>query len=83
MHSTQVFICYSHPTVFMVVCMKVRTFCYFGAGYIRFKDGFQESFSVEDYLDLFDLAAHKIQEAISGNSSGAHRALHLITGEHM
>lgn len=52
------------------------------AGYIRFKDGFQEKFSVEDYLDLFDLAAHKIQEALSGNS-GDHRALQIITGEHM
>ncbi|XP_042358330.1 carbohydrate sulfotransferase 15-like [Plectropomus leopardus] len=48
-------------------------------GYIRFKDGFQESFPVEDYLDLFDLAARKIQEGINGNSSGDHRA--LITGE--
>lgn len=52
-------------------------------GYIRFKDGFQESFPVEDYLDLFDLAAHNIQEEISGNSSGNHRTLQLITGEHM
>ncbi|XP_069000625.1 carbohydrate sulfotransferase 15-like [Embiotoca jacksoni] len=50
-------------------------------GYIRFKDGFQESFPVEDYLDLFDLAAHNIQEGISGNSSGDHRAGQLITGE--
>ncbi|XP_054456139.1 carbohydrate sulfotransferase 15-like [Anoplopoma fimbria] len=48
-------------------------------GYIRFKDGFQETFPLEDYLDLFDLAAQKIQEGISGNSSGDHRA--LITGE--
>ncbi|XP_044070809.1 carbohydrate sulfotransferase 15-like [Siniperca chuatsi] len=48
-------------------------------GYIRFKDGFQESFPVEDYLDLFDLAAHNIQEKISGNSSGDHCT--LITGE--
>ncbi|XP_074531135.1 carbohydrate sulfotransferase 15-like [Halichoeres trimaculatus] len=50
-------------------------------GYIRFKDGFQESFPVEDYLDLFDLAAQKIQEVINGNSSGDHRALQFITGE--
>lgn len=54
-----------------------------GVGYIRFKDGFQESFPVEDYLDLFDLAAQKIQEVINGNSSGDHRALQFITGEHM
>ncbi|TDH01364.1 hypothetical protein EPR50_G00179800 [Perca flavescens] len=48
-------------------------------GYIRFKDGFQENFPVEDYLDLFDLAAQNIQDGISGNSSGDHRT--LITGE--
>lgn len=53
------------------------------AGYIRFKQGFQERFPIEDYLDLFDLAAQKIQEGISGNSSGDQRALHIITGEHM
>lgn len=50
-------------------------------GYIRFKDGFQESFPVEDYLDLFDLAAHSIQKGMAGNSSGEHRELQLITGE--
>ncbi|KAF7663700.1 hypothetical protein LDENG_00204720 [Lucifuga dentata] len=50
-------------------------------GYIRFKDGIQESFSVDDYLDLFDLAAHNIQEGINGNSSGDHSKLRLITGE--
>ncbi|XP_026212774.1 carbohydrate sulfotransferase 15-like [Anabas testudineus] len=50
-------------------------------GYIRFKDGFQDIFPVEDYLDLFDLAAQNIQKGISGNSSGEHRALQLITGE--
>lgn len=52
-------------------------------GYIRFKDGFQENFPVEDYLDLFDLAAHNIQKGISGNSSGEHHALQLVTGEHV
>lgn len=62
---------------------RVYNECYFGVGYIRFKDGFQESFPLEDYLDLFDLAAHKIQEVIHGNSSGDHRSLQLITGEHM
>ncbi|XP_056147803.1 carbohydrate sulfotransferase 15-like [Lampris incognitus] len=50
-------------------------------GYIRFKDGFQERFPVEDYLDLFDLAAHRIQETITGNSSGDHSKVQLITGE--
>uniref|UniRef100_A0A3Q2Q0I2 Sulfotransferase n=1 Tax=Fundulus heteroclitus TaxID=8078 RepID=A0A3Q2Q0I2_FUNHE len=50
-------------------------------GYIRFKRGFQERFPIEDYLDLFDLAAINIQEGISGNSSGQHHALQIITGE--
>lgn len=44
-------------------------------GSIRFKDGFQESFPVEDYLDLFDWTSVNIQEGISRNSSGHHRAL--------
>ncbi|XP_063731686.1 carbohydrate sulfotransferase 15-like isoform X2 [Eleginops maclovinus] len=38
-------------------------------GYIRFKDGFQESFPVEDYLDLFDLAAQNIQEGEASAST--------------
>uniref|UniRef100_A0A667XM42 Sulfotransferase n=1 Tax=Myripristis murdjan TaxID=586833 RepID=A0A667XM42_9TELE len=50
-------------------------------GYIRFKDGFQECFPVEDYLDLFDLAAHNIQEGLIGNSSGDPSKLQLIAGE--
>uniref|UniRef100_A0A3Q3KCD4 Sulfotransferase n=1 Tax=Monopterus albus TaxID=43700 RepID=A0A3Q3KCD4_MONAL len=50
-------------------------------GYFHFKDGFQEVFPVQDYLDLFDLAAHSIQEEINKNSSGSHHALQLITGE--
>ncbi|XP_014823428.1 PREDICTED: carbohydrate sulfotransferase 15-like [Poecilia mexicana] len=50
-------------------------------GYIRFKKGFQERFPIEDYLDLFDLAAINIQVGISGNSSGDHRANEIITGE--
>ncbi|KAI3363305.1 hypothetical protein L3Q82_011935 [Scortum barcoo] len=36
----------------------------------------RESFPLEDYLDLFDLAAQNIQKEISGNSSGDHRAVH-------
>ncbi|KAK5607306.1 hypothetical protein CRENBAI_000990 [Crenichthys baileyi] len=50
-------------------------------GYIRFKKGFQERFPIEDYLDLFDMAAINIQEGISGNSSAEQHALQIITGE--
>ncbi len=52
-------------------------------GYIHFKDGFKDFFPVEDYLDLFDLAAHNIQREISRNSSGGHRVLQFLTGEHV
>lgn len=38
---------------------------------------------MEDYLDLFDLAAHNIQEGLIGNSSGDPSKLQLIAGEHM
>ncbi|XP_068597362.1 carbohydrate sulfotransferase 15 [Brachionichthys hirsutus] len=41
----------------------------------------QKRIPLEDYLDLFDLAAHNIQNAISGYSSGDHRAPQFITGE--
>ncbi|XP_053281506.1 carbohydrate sulfotransferase 15 [Pleuronectes platessa] len=50
-------------------------------GYIHSKDGFLESFPVQDYLDLFDLAAVNIQAGINGNLSGDRSALQLITGE--
>ncbi|KAF7220376.1 carbohydrate sulfotransferase 15 isoform X1 [Nothobranchius furzeri] len=50
-------------------------------GYIRFRTGFQERFPIDDYLDLFDLAAQSIQGGIYGNSSGDHHALQIITGE--
>ncbi|XP_029377069.1 carbohydrate sulfotransferase 15-like [Echeneis naucrates] len=50
-------------------------------GYIRFKDGFQERFPLEDYLDLFDLAAQNIQEGFSGNLSRSHSKLQLITAD--
>ncbi|XP_034464987.1 carbohydrate sulfotransferase 15-like isoform X1 [Hippoglossus hippoglossus] len=50
-------------------------------GYIHSKDGVLESFPVQDYLDLFDLAAVNIQAGINGNPSGDRSALRLITGE--
>ncbi|XP_057704684.1 carbohydrate sulfotransferase 15-like [Corythoichthys intestinalis] len=50
-------------------------------GYIRFKDGFQEIYSLEDYLDLFDLAAYNIQGSSAGNSPEDRRFANLITGE--
>uniref|UniRef100_A0A672GJ97 Sulfotransferase n=1 Tax=Salarias fasciatus TaxID=181472 RepID=A0A672GJ97_SALFA len=50
-------------------------------GYKHNKDGSEEKYRVEDYLDLFDLTAQKIQEGLSGNSSGDRRELQSITGD--
>nr|XP_057914455.1 carbohydrate sulfotransferase 15-like [Doryrhamphus excisus] len=50
-------------------------------GYIRFKEGLQERFPLDNYLDLFDLAAQTIQASSSGNSPGDRRPLQVITGE--
>lgn len=50
------------------------------AGIIHLKDGLLERFPVEDYLDLFELAAYHIQEGILGNTSGDHSQRHIITG---
>lgn len=38
-------------------------------------------YPVEDYLDLFDLTAHKIQEGLNEKSSGHQSAQQLIAGE--
>ncbi|CAB1312699.1 unnamed protein product, partial [Coregonus sp. 'balchen'] len=48
-------------------------------GIIHLKDGLLERFLVEDYLDLFDLAAYHIQQGILGNTSGDDSQRHLIT----
>ncbi|CAB1343701.1 unnamed protein product [Coregonus sp. 'balchen'] len=48
-------------------------------GIIHLKDGLLERFPVEDYLDLFELAAYHIQEGILGNTSGDHSQRHIIT----
>ncbi|XP_077585960.1 carbohydrate sulfotransferase 15-like [Stigmatopora nigra] len=51
-------------------------------GYIRFKDGFQEIYSLEDYLDLFDLAAYNIQGSSIGKSrKDQQHVAKFITGE--
>ncbi|XP_053244935.1 carbohydrate sulfotransferase 15 [Podarcis raffonei] len=38
-------------------------------GIIRLRDGFHDRYPVEDYLDLFDLAAHQIQSVLQGDTA--------------
>uniref|UniRef100_UPI003AAD7091 carbohydrate sulfotransferase 15-like n=1 Tax=Centroberyx gerrardi TaxID=166262 RepID=UPI003AAD7091 len=70
-----------HPEVKFIALKEPHWWTRKRFGYIRFKGGSQEYFSVEDYLDLFDLAAHNIQEGLIGNSSRDHTKLQLITGD--
>lgn len=50
-------------------------------GYKHTKEAPEEKYSVEDYLDLFDMTAQKIQEGLNGSSSGEHNTLQSITGD--
>ncbi|XP_041802976.1 carbohydrate sulfotransferase 15-like [Chelmon rostratus] len=48
-------------------------------GFRRFKDEFSDIFPVEDYLDLFDVAAQHIQEEMNRSSSGDHHITQFVT----
>ncbi|XP_028585843.1 carbohydrate sulfotransferase 15 [Podarcis muralis] len=48
-------------------------------GIIRLRDGFHDRYPVEDYLDLFDLAAHQIQSVLQGDN--AKDSSKIIIGE--
>ncbi|KAH0623674.1 hypothetical protein JD844_006705 [Phrynosoma platyrhinos] len=49
-------------------------------GIIRLRDGFHDRYPVEDYLDLFDLAAHQIQNVLQGDN-GNDKMSNIIIGE--
>ncbi|XP_036402642.1 carbohydrate sulfotransferase 15-like [Megalops cyprinoides] len=49
-------------------------------GVVRLSEGFHDRYPVEDYLDLFDLAAYQIQDHLPGNTSRNQRH-NIITGE--
>ncbi|MBN3324539.1 CHSTF sulfotransferase, partial [Atractosteus spatula] len=50
-------------------------------GIIRMSEGFHDRYPVDDYLDLFDLAAYQIQDHLLGNSSGSKYKRNIIIGE--
>ncbi|XP_061666372.1 carbohydrate sulfotransferase 15-like [Syngnathoides biaculeatus] len=50
-------------------------------GIVRLSEGFQDRYPVEDYLDLFDQAAHLIQGSPPANGSGTPARPDLIIGE--
>ncbi|KAJ8391809.1 hypothetical protein AAFF_G00085810 [Aldrovandia affinis] len=50
-------------------------------GVVRISEGFHDRYPVEDYLDLFDLAAYQIQDHSGGNASRNPSKRNIITGE--
>ncbi|KAM3835103.1 carbohydrate sulfotransferase 15 [Vipera latastei] len=51
-------------------------------GIIRLRDGFHDRYPVNDYLDLFDLAAHQIQNVLQRDSENSYeKRSNIIIGE--
>ncbi|KAK1164413.1 carbohydrate sulfotransferase 15-like [Acipenser oxyrinchus oxyrinchus] len=50
-------------------------------GIIRLSEGFHDRYPVEDYLDLFDLAAYQIQDCSQLNASRSQHKRNIIIGE--
>ncbi|XP_077481912.1 carbohydrate sulfotransferase 15-like [Stigmatopora argus] len=50
-------------------------------GIIRLSEGFHDRYPVDDYLDLFDQAAHLIQGSQTGNQSGVRARPDVVIGE--
>ncbi|XP_051837571.1 carbohydrate sulfotransferase 15 [Antechinus flavipes] len=51
-------------------------------GIVRLRDGFRDRSPVEDYLDLFDLAAHEIHKGLQSDSGTEHSKMNnIVIGE--
>lgn len=51
-------------------------------GIVRLRDGLRDRYPVEDYLDLFDLAAHQIHHGLQASSAKEHSKMNrIIIGE--
>ncbi|KAG9341850.1 hypothetical protein JZ751_018574 [Albula glossodonta] len=48
-------------------------------GVVRLSEGFHDRYPMEDYLDLFDLAAYQIQDHLVGNASRSQNKRNIIT----
>ncbi|KPP65118.1 hypothetical protein Z043_116486 [Scleropages formosus] len=84
---------YSEPQMFSIIpnkfLSKVKNPCWYeeypGNGtedpYGKNFDGFHDRYPVEDYLDLFDLAAYQIQEHLLRNETTRQKKHNIIIGE--
>ncbi|XP_036295248.1 carbohydrate sulfotransferase 15 [Pipistrellus kuhlii] len=48
-------------------------------GIVRLRDGLRDRYPVEDYLDLFDLAAHQVHRGLQAGAAG--RSSRIVIGE--
>ncbi|KAB0382190.1 hypothetical protein FD755_004107 [Muntiacus reevesi] len=50
-------------------------------GIVRLRDGLRDRYPVEDYLDLFDLAAHQIHQGLQASAKEPSKMNRIIIGE--
>ncbi|XP_036427748.1 carbohydrate sulfotransferase 15-like [Colossoma macropomum] len=70
-----------HPDVRVTALKEPHWWTRKRFGIIRPSDGLHARYPVEDYLDLFDLPAHQIQDRLLANNSGSSNQANIIIGE--
>ncbi|XP_018604895.1 carbohydrate sulfotransferase 15-like isoform X2 [Scleropages formosus] len=70
-----------HPEVMFTTMKEPHWWTRKRFGIIRLSDGFHDRYPVEDYLDLFDLAAYQIQEHLLRNETTRQKKHNIIIGE--
>lgn len=63
---------------YICLCIYLTSFFSLFLGIIRLRDGFHDRYPVEDYLDLFDLAAHQIQGVLQSEAAKEHSEMNNI-----
>lgn len=53
----------------VTILSSVTTHFFVLVGIVRLRDGLRDRYPVEDYLDLFDLAAHQIHQGLQAASA--------------
>ncbi|XP_041804039.1 carbohydrate sulfotransferase 15-like [Chelmon rostratus] len=68
-----------HPEVQSSIIKEPHWWTWPRPGYFHSRDGLKDIFRVENYLDLFDVAAQHIQEEMNRSSSGDHHKTQFVT----
>ncbi|XP_068161264.1 carbohydrate sulfotransferase 15-like isoform X2 [Antennarius striatus] len=70
-----------HPDVKFTIFKEPHWWTRKRCGVVRMSDGFHNRFPVEDYLDLFDQAAYRIQGKPTPDGSGGPSHPNIVVGE--